>query len=1168
MFIPLGFFNERRKSMNKFLTKIAGVIASFAMVIGVGVGVANKQANSVYAQSYSTSFGYGDKGTTWTLTNTSDQSSYWKVPEETSNDSIAVLLNVFAGKNVTSDITITINSATYGNGSNPTESKFSFYTSDALTTQVAASQSGTLPSSSSYTNVIYTITQANAENFSDNLVMKIAKGAKQIRLKSILVAFSYELDVVNPLITFSDDEIIGEENDEFSFTYEASNLTESITWSPANNATDIIDYEVDAVNKTVSGTLLKAGEVTLTATSGSASDSIDFVISEHQVHRKYTVDNKDTVSGSGDTMTGASASYSQTYSTASQATSGNSMTLSITGLTKKVNISKLVLSMHSNASAGAGSISVKIDGGAESFIAGTSSSVGAGFNSFGDNTSYGSSYRDVTWSGLTYVAKQSIVIKIYCITTNSLYCQSFDIFFTEQDNTDVATAFSVSPNTWSGFDSQTLNVNSFTPSITVNGEPGTSADYTFLGIGYMNNETFVARDANFSSGHPTVADTRLCWKANYPTTVGGSTYLFAYVTLTVSADGVSSIAISGDMEDTDYFTTESWDKTGLVVTAHYASDYDDVVTNSATIKFYSDSAMTEEVATPADLGVGEDQTIYVKATYQNVSNNVAYEQTVTVTVEHGTVENDPLTVAEAVTIGNKLAHNNQTQKQYYIQGVVTQIDENTFGEQSNYATFWLQNGGTSLGFEVYRITRAAGCDNYTDLKVGAEVLIKCQIKRYSSTIETGTNKSLISITYVAPTLTGITLDETEVYLGVGEDITLSVSPTPVGAELGAVTWESSEPSVATVNQEGEVIAVAAGASTITARAGGFEATCVVNVSLKAVMEYAGSTTTNMTDGNNAEIVSLDAALFSVVADKGTNANFPGLNKDGDFRVYNGNTLTVKIASSYTIDTIVIDFLAAESSASIYAGNGSTPVTGNAQHAYSINEQSFKIVSTGTVKINSIEIIYRDATAVEKTNRLDTRNTLSYGSYTDQGDGTFTYTDIAIRFGGLISKTLWDELDTNEHLIQGYGVMISYENLGGSTFESYYNDSKAGKTVEQTVDFLFDNDGLSGDQDDGLIHGKDYYFPLTNEKTHPAEAIDSQKVGEPAGDYYVWNLYKKVSMANIAKDYTAVAYIRVGNELIFLQQTTASAQSLAYDLIDSGAYAADAFDGSLAYMAGL
>lgn len=42
--------------MNKFLTKIAGVVASLAMVIGVGVGVASKQAKGAYADVVSGSF--------------------------------------------------------------------------------------------------------------------------------------------------------------------------------------------------------------------------------------------------------------------------------------------------------------------------------------------------------------------------------------------------------------------------------------------------------------------------------------------------------------------------------------------------------------------------------------------------------------------------------------------------------------------------------------------------------------------------------------------------------------------------------------------------------------------------------------------------------------------------------------------------------------------------------------------------------------------------------------------------------------------------------------------------------------------------------------------------------------------------------------------------------
>ena len=56
--------------MNKFLTKIAGVVASLAMVIGVGVGVASKQAKGAYADPNTYTIGWGTAtGSSGTYTN-------------------------------------------------------------------------------------------------------------------------------------------------------------------------------------------------------------------------------------------------------------------------------------------------------------------------------------------------------------------------------------------------------------------------------------------------------------------------------------------------------------------------------------------------------------------------------------------------------------------------------------------------------------------------------------------------------------------------------------------------------------------------------------------------------------------------------------------------------------------------------------------------------------------------------------------------------------------------------------------------------------------------------------------------------------------------------------------------------------------------------------------
>ncbi len=140
-----------------------------------------------WATDFSTTYSYGQS--TWTRTNFSDEGDYYKSSSTT--DCVASISGIFTGKTITSNVVITLNVACYGSGSNPTSSKFSVYTSAACTSQVTATQGGTLPSSSTYTNTTYTITQANAASFSDDLAIKVASGTKLIRLKSIKVEFSY-----------------------------------------------------------------------------------------------------------------------------------------------------------------------------------------------------------------------------------------------------------------------------------------------------------------------------------------------------------------------------------------------------------------------------------------------------------------------------------------------------------------------------------------------------------------------------------------------------------------------------------------------------------------------------------------------------------------------------------------------------------------------------------------------------------------------------------------------------------------------------------------------------------------------------------------------------------------------------------------------------------------
>ena len=83
----------------------------------------------------------------------------------------------------------------------------------------------------------------------------------------------------------------------------------------------------------------------------------------------------------------------------------------------------------------------------------------------------------------------------------------------------------------------------------------------------------------------------------------------------------------------------------------------------------------------------------------------------------------------------------------------------------------------------------------------------------------------------AVAVTGVSLSKTSLSLRVGntEQITATVSPS--NATNKSVTWSSSDDSVATVDQSGNVTAVKAGDATITVRTtdGGKTASCSVNV---------------------------------------------------------------------------------------------------------------------------------------------------------------------------------------------------------------------------------------------------------------------------------------------------------------------------------------------------
>ena len=80
----------------------------------------------------------------------------------------------------------------------------------------------------------------------------------------------------------------------------------------------------------------------------------------------------------------------------------------------------------------------------------------------------------------------------------------------------------------------------------------------------------------------------------------------------------------------------------------------------------------------------------------------------------------------------------------------------------------------------------------------------------------------------------VTLNKTTLTLAEGDSETLTAAVNPDNATDKTVTWSSSKTSVATVDNNGKVTAVAEGSATVTAKAGDKTATCTVTVKKKVV----------------------------------------------------------------------------------------------------------------------------------------------------------------------------------------------------------------------------------------------------------------------------------------------------------------------------------------------
>ena len=161
---------------------------------------------------------------------------------------------------------------------------------------------------------------------------------------------------------------------------------------------------------------------------------------------------------------------------------------------------------------------------------------------------------------------------------------------------------------------------------------------------------------------------------------------------------------------------------------------------------------------------------------------------------------------------------------------------NTNDQSKNWAFQFSTDGGTNWSSEVTQAND--GTKSNHDIAVGVTIPAGANGFRVVRRAGTSTHVKSITLTLAAAgpvAVTGVTLNKTSLTLEAGQDETLTATVAPSNADNKDVSWSSSNPSVASVDQTGKVSAISAGTATITVTTadGNKTATCNVTVTAPA-----------------------------------------------------------------------------------------------------------------------------------------------------------------------------------------------------------------------------------------------------------------------------------------------------------------------------------------------
>ena len=239
--------------------------------------------------------------------------------------------------------------------------------------------------------------------------------------------------------------------------------------------------------------------------------------------------------------------------------------------------------------------------------------------------------------------------------------------------------------------------------------------------------------------------------------------------------------------------------------------------NSGTV--YGDVTLQE------NLEIGEGETLTIPSgSSLNANGKLTNDGTINVQ-DGGKLEGTP--TSGSGTVVNAPTITVQPTNQTVTEGQTASFTVTATGENPTYQ--WSQS--TDQGKSWTEISGATG-STYTTAATTTSMSgyqYRCVVSNSAGSVTS--SAATLTVNAATVPVTGVSLTPASLSLFTGDTATLTATVTPENADNKTVTWESSDTSVATVDENGTVTAVGAGTATITVTTedGNKTATCTVTV---------------------------------------------------------------------------------------------------------------------------------------------------------------------------------------------------------------------------------------------------------------------------------------------------------------------------------------------------